>query len=222
MSVFFTPLLGFLQSYGYPILWVITFVAAAGAPLPMSLLLLAAGAFSAQGDFDIAALAIVTTSASVAGDCVGYGLGRSLGSRVLDWLPESPLGKRLIPARAVERSRAYFQRNGGWAIFLTRVFLSALGGVTNLVAGAEDYPLRGFLLYDTLGETISASTTLGLGFAVGASWEAVGNILGAVSLFVAGALAVAYLAQRLWRELRKASAARELAPQVTRGEDEAG
>jgi membrane-associated protein len=206
MSVFFNPLLSFLQAYGYPLLWLITFIAAAGAPLPMSLLLLAAGAFSAQGDFDVVVLVVIATSASVAGDCVGYLVGRQWGRRALDWLPRAPLGKRFITPQAIERSRVLFRRRGGWAIFLTRVLVSALGGVTNLVAGAESFPLRAFVLWDAAGEIISIGTTLGLGFAVGASWEAVGNIIGAIALFAIGLLCVVVLAQRLLRDLGRARA----------------
>ena len=203
MSMLLAPLVNFLHVYGYPLLFLITFIAAAGAPLPMSLLLLAAGAFWAQGDFDVVLLTAVTTSASVAGDSVGYLMGRVWGRRALDWLPRSRVGKRFISAHAIERSRVSFARHGGWAILLTRVFVSALGGVTNLVAGAESYPFRGFLLWDTAGEALSAATILALGFAVGASWEAVSNVLGAISLFVIGLICVVYLAQRLWREYKR-------------------
>lgn len=203
MSLLFTPLVSFLHAYGYPLLWIITFIAAAGAPLPMSLLLLAAGALLARGDLDLILMTGVTTSASVAGDCVGYLLGRIWGRRALDWLPRSRWGKRFISARAIERSRVSFRRHGGWAILLTRVFVSALGGVTNLVAGAESFPFRAFVLWDAAGEAISAATILALGFAVGASWEAVSNILGAISLFVVGLVCVVLLAQRLVRDYRR-------------------
>ena len=207
MSVLFAPLVGFLHAYGYPLLFLITFIAAAGAPLPMSLLLLATGAFWARGNFDVLLLTAVTTSASVAGDSVGYLMGRVWGRRALDWLPRSRVGKRFISAHAIERSRVSFARHGGWAIFLTRVFV----GVTNLVAGAESFPYRGFLVWDAAGEALSAGSTLGLGFAVGASWEAVSNVLGAVSLFAIGLVCVAFLAQRLWREYKREREARQRA-----------
>ena len=208
MSLLFTPLVSFLHAYGYPLLWIITFIAAAGAPLPMSLLLLAAGALLARGDLDLILMTGVTTSASVAGDCVGYLLGRIWGRRALDWLPRSRWGKRFISARAIERSRVSFRRHGGWAILLTRVFVSALGGVTNLVAGAESFPFRAFVLWDAAGEAVSAGSTLGVGFAVGASWESAGDILGTVSLFAVGLLCLAIVAQRLPLDLGRGARAR--------------
>jgi membrane-associated protein len=203
MSVSLTNLLEFLQAYGYPILWLYAFVAAFGAPLPVTLLLLAAGAFSAQGDFNVVLLVAIATSASVAGDCAGYLVGRLWGSRVLDWLPRSRFGRRFIDQQAIERSRLYFQRRGGWAIFLTRFLITALGSVTNLVAGTELFPFRSFLLCDFPGEALGSVIPLALGFTFSASWEAVGDILGAISLFALGLVCIIVLTQRLMRYLKR-------------------
>lgn len=206
MSVFLTPLLGFLQSYGYPVLWLSMFIASVGAPLPITLVLLAAGAFSAQGDFNVVVLLLVSLTASVSGDCVGYLIGRLWGGPALEWLAQSRLGQRLVTPKRLDRSRRYFQRHGGWAIIVTRVLLSALGSVTNLVAGAEVYPFSAFLFYDAAGEALGVIMPIALGFIVGASWEAVGDILGAVSLFALGLLCVIVLAWRFVRSLRGKSA----------------
>lgn len=202
MSVFLTPLLGFLQSYGYPVLWLSMFIASVGAPLPITLVLLAAGAFAAQGDFNLVILTVIALSASISGDCVGYLIGRLWGGPALEWLAQSRLGQRLVTPKRLERSRSYFQRHGGWAIILTRVLLSALGSVTNLVAGAEVYPFSAFLFYDAAGEALGVIMPIALGFIVGASWEAVGDILGSISLFALGLLCVVVLAWRFVRSLR--------------------
>ena len=47
MSALLPYLVNWLQEYGYPALWGLVFVGAAGIPLPITLLLLAAGAFAA-------------------------------------------------------------------------------------------------------------------------------------------------------------------------------
>lgn len=198
--MYLPQLLSFLQAYGYPMLWLTTFIASLGAPLPITLLLLAAGAFSAAGDFNVVALAVVAVSASVAGDCVGYWIGRLWGSQLLEWVTGTRLGKRIVTPEALARSRDYFQRRGGLAILLTRAVITALGSVTNLVAGSELYPFRLFLLYDALGETLGAVVPLTLGYIVGASWEALGDIFSAVTFFALGAVCVIYLGYRLlWR-----------------------
>lgn len=211
MSVFLTSLLSIMQAYGYPALWVSIFIAAVGLPLPVSLVLLAAGAFAALGDFNIVLLMLISISASVAGDNLGYGIGRIWGSKVADWLEYSKLGRRFLKPHAVSRSRLYFKKRGGWAIFFSRFLVAALGGVVNLLAGTELYPYRYFLLFDIVGEALGALIPLLLGFAFGASWEAIGDILGTSSLLVLGLLLVMYLFIRLLRYARRVQKARATA-----------
>jgi membrane-associated protein len=199
-------LINWLQDFGYPVLWVVVFVAAIGVPLPISLVLLAAGAFASLGDFNIVLLLITALSALICGDNIGYWIGRSWGTQVLDWLQRSRLRRFVSPER-VARSRAYFQRRGGWAIFLSRFLFSALGGVINLLAGTGPYPYRGFLLCDVSGEVLGAVIPLGLGYLFGVSWDAIGILLSGFSALLLGLLAVALLAYWLLKTLPKAKAA---------------
>ncbi len=203
MSVFLSSLLSILQTYGYPALWASIFVAAIGVPLPVSLVLLAAGAFAALGDFNLILLTLISISASVAGDNLGYLIGRLWGSKVADWLEHSKVGRRFLKPDAVARSRLYFKKRGGWAVFFSRFLVAALGGVVNLLAGTELYPYRYFMVFDIGGETLGALIPLLLGFAFGASWDAVGDILGTSSLLVLGLLLVIYLFLRLLRYTRR-------------------
>jgi membrane-associated protein len=198
LSTLLPLLLSWLQEYGYSALWLSIFIASIGMPLPISLVLLAAGAFAALGDFDIVLLTIVAITASTCGDSVGYLIGRLLGHKVLIWL-----AGRLIPAERIKRSQEYFKRRGAWAIFLSRFLFSAFGGGVNILAGTEEYAYRRFLLYDVMGETIGALLPLSLGYVFGVSWEAVGDILGAISLFALGLLFTIYLAVRLIRMIRQ-------------------
>ena len=200
-------LLTLIQEYGYPILWLSVFIGAVGIPLPNSLVLLAAGAFAALGDFNFAILAAVSISAFVSGDNTSYWIGRRWGSKVLHWMEG-----RLIKPRTLERSRVYFEHLGGWAIFSSRFLVSALGGAINLLAGAELYPYRRFVLYDIAGEMLGALLPLTLGYVFGASWDAVGDLLGSFSFFLVAllvALVLGYQTLRLFRHMRKASLAKK-------------
>lgn len=116
MSSLLSILLHGLHQYGYPVLWLIIFMAAVGLPLPASLVLLAAGAFAARGDFNIALLIGITITAASCGDSVGYFIGRCWGSKTLYWLGQ-PRRLQLISARTITRSHHYFKCKGGWAIF---------------------------------------------------------------------------------------------------------
>ena len=211
MSVFLSTLLSVLQAYGYPALWASIFIAAVGVPLPVSLVLLAAGAFAALGDFNIILLTLISVSASVAGDNLGYLIGRLWGSKVADWLEYSKLGRRFLKPDSVARSRLYFKKRGGWAVFFSRFLVAALGGVVNLLAGTELYPYSYFLLFDIGGEMLGALIPLLLGFAFGASWDAIGDILGTSSLLVLGLLLVIYFFLRLLRYARRVQKTRATA-----------
>ncbi|HEX7736993.1 MAG TPA: DedA family protein [Ktedonobacteraceae bacterium] len=200
-------LLTLLQEYGYPILWLTIFIGALGIPLPNTLVLLAAGAFAALGNFNFVLLTAISISAFVAGDNASYWIGRRWGSRVLRWMEG-----RLIQPQALERSHVYFERLGGWAIFSSRFLVSALGGAINLLAGAEFYPYRRFVTYDLAGETLGALLPLTLGYVFGASWDAVGDVLGSFSWFIVAflvALVLGYQTLRLFRRLRRVSLAKQ-------------
>ena len=180
VSTLLSLLLHGLHEYGYPVLWLAVFIAAVGFPLPTPLILLAAGAFAVHGDFNIVLLLGITLTAASCGDNVGYFIGRRWGGRPLNWLVQS---RRLhvIPVGMIARSRLYFKRRGAWAIFFSRFLLPALGGVTNLLAGAEHYPYRSFLVCDITGDALGVAIPLSLGYGLGACWKAGGNLLSIVS-----------------------------------------
>src|SRR5438128_10907595 len=96
MNAFF---ISALQHYGYPALWSIVFVAAAGAPISGSLLLFAAGAFAALGDLSIFILFPVALSAAVMGDNLGYFIGRGVGTALVPWLGRQNHFRWIRPAK---------------------------------------------------------------------------------------------------------------------------
>ncbi len=208
MNSFLPYLITWIQQYGYPALWLAIFVAAIGIPLPISFILLAAGAFAAQGDFNVFLLGVIALTASTGGDQVGYLLGRSVGTRFLAWL-ERPRRFNPFSQETLQQAHIYFNKRGGLAIFLSRSIASALGGAINLLAGAEIYSYRRFLLYDICGEAIAAVIPLVLGYIFGASWEAVGDVLGMISLLTLALLVAMYLTYRLTRMLQRMRAAKE-------------
>ena len=202
MSNLLSLLLTFLQNYGYVALWITIFVAAVGIPIPITLLLLAAGAFAALGDFNLALLFVISFSALMCGDNTGYWIGRIWGSRALNWIERSKRWNRLVPPRRIVQSRQYFRRRGGWAIFLSRFLFSAFGGIINLLSGSELYPYPYFLIFDSSGEALGAIIPLSLGYIFGASWEAVGDVLGYSSFLILSLLIVILLVSRLIRNAR--------------------
>lgn len=200
MNTLLPLIITWLQFYGYPVLWLCVCIAAIGAPLPIGLLLLATGAFAALGDFNIFWLFVTTLSASVCGDSIGYWIGRKIGPRVIKWLSQQRKIRFLSP-KVINRSQEYFQRRGGWGVFLSRCLVPALGGTINVLAGAERYPYKNFLLADATGEALGQAPMLILGFAFGANWEVIGDLVAKISTLVVLLLIALYLVILLIRML---------------------
>lgn len=202
MNNLLPTLISWLQLYGYPALWISICIAAIGAPLPVSLLLLATGAFAALGDFNIISLLFTAASASVVGDSIGYWIGRKVGSPLLSWL-STQTKLRFIKPQTIKRAEEKFRHRAGLAVFASRCLVPSLGGVMNLLAGAERYKFRNFLILDICGESISAALPLFLGFAFGASWVAIGKLMTQISMLILILFIILYLTVLLIRTLRK-------------------
>jgi membrane protein DedA with SNARE-associated domain len=67
--------------YGLPVLFGVIVIASVGAPLPVSLMLVAAGSFVEQGELKLWQVIIV--AAAVLGDQIGYGVVRWGGRRLV-------------------------------------------------------------------------------------------------------------------------------------------
>lgn len=197
MNAFFIPA---LHEYGYPALWAIIFIAAAGAPVSGNLLLYAAGAFAAFGDFNLFILLPVAVSAAVLGDALGYFLGWKLGNPLLTWLEKRRW--RFLPAETLARGRSYFRRRAAWAIFFSRWLIVVVGGPINWLAGAERYPYRTFLLWDVCGQFLGALIPLGIGYTFAASWSEAENLFGSISSFVLAFLVIIMISATIFRKLR--------------------
>jgi membrane-associated protein len=183
-----TFLISVLHGYGYPALWFIVFIAAIGAPISGNLLLYAAGAFAAFGDFNIVIVFFVSVSAAVMGDNVGYFIGWKVGQPLLLWL-ERQRRWRFISPQSLARGRAFFRRRAGWAIFLTRFLIVVLGGPVNWLAGIEHYNYQRFLFWDIAGQVLGAIIPLAIGYSFAESWSEAESIFGALSGFLLAFLA---------------------------------
>jgi membrane-associated protein len=169
-----------LFTYGYPVLGLTLFLCALGLPLPDGLATTVAGSLVARGRMDWALAAATTVSAAMIGDTVGYGLGRLLGREVLErhghWFGYTP-SRRI-------RVQQLFKRWGATTIFITRTFMSYLSPVASLLAGVSYYRLSKFLAIAIVGRLIWSAGYLGLGYEIGADWEAATGFLTNLSAFL--------------------------------------
>ena len=71
-------------TYGLPVLFGMLVVAAIGFPLPVSLVLVAAGSFVRQGEMEMVPVILVASGATILGDNIGYGISRWGGRPLID------------------------------------------------------------------------------------------------------------------------------------------
>lgn len=159
-----------------------------GLFLPGETALLLGGVLAATGRVSLPVLLAVAAVAAVAGDSVGYEIGRHAGPA----LKRSRLGRRVGDERWA-RAEAYVRRRGGPAVFLGR-WVGVLRALVPTLAGMNRMPYRRFLAWNAAGGITWASSVVLAGYAAGAAWQTVAGYLGRASALLGLLLAAAVVA----------------------------
>ena len=194
-------LLGLVPQYGLWLLAATTFLSCLALPIPASILMLTAGGFAAAGDLSLWQAILAALTGAVAGDELGYWVGRGLGARLLSRLRADPGRDRLLA-----RADALMDRRGRLAVFLSRWLLSPLGPWVNLAAGRTRSGWPRFTAAGVAGEGVWATLYVGTGHAFAGNIQAASDMLGSALGMVGGAGAV--LALGYWLFSSPAAAAR--------------
>jgi membrane protein DedA with SNARE-associated domain len=186
-------LIALVPVWGIGLVAVATFLSCLALPVPSSLVMLAAGGFAASGDLALWQVALAALAGAVAGDQVGYRLGR-IGGR---------LAARGAAAEVLGRARALLEARGPWAVFFSRWLVSPLGPYVNFAAGAARLPLARFTPAAIAGEIVWVAIYVGLGAAFSDRILALADILGSASGLLAALAIAALLGLRLRSALRQ-------------------
>lgn len=190
-------LLAALPSYGLSLLGIIVCVSCLGAPLPASVVMMLMGALAAAGDFTLWIVIVVALASAVAGDQLGYIIGRTAGRRLVPLVARNPSRRK-----AIERAEREMHERGNVAVFLTRWLLSPLGPYLNLMAGASGFSWPRFTLAGLLGETVWVGLYTGLGATFSESVTQMAEISGNISGFLAAGAIAAFLGFKLQQAMR--------------------
>jgi membrane-associated protein len=152
--------------------------------LPGDSLLFTAGLLATRGLIaPLWVLLVLLPLAAIAGNFVGYWIGRKAGPAVFD-RPDS----RLFKAEYVERARTFFERNGARAIVLAR-FVPIVRTFVTVMAGVARMDFRRFALYTVIGGIAWAAGVTVLGYWLGL----VSVVRNHVELFIVGIVALSLL-----------------------------
>jgi membrane-associated protein len=129
--------------------------------LPGDSILFVAGAFAAQGTFNLAILFPLLALAAIAGDSANYAVGDLLRKRAVDT-------RRLhvVKPEHIERTRAFFERHGPKTIVLAR-FVPVVRTMAPFVAALGSMSYRSFFMYNVAGGLAWVAALLGAGWAFG-------------------------------------------------------
>jgi membrane-associated protein len=156
------------------------------------------GAAARDGDASLPLVIAAGAVGAMAGDTFGYFVGRRWGTRVLYRWPW--LRRRVKPS--VERSRDYFARRGGLAVFAAR-WVGALRAVMAVVAGLSKMPFSRFLAWDVPAAILWTSVVVSAGYYFGDAIAGVVDRIGlVVSLVVVALLVTAFVVRNRLRSRR--------------------
>jgi membrane-associated protein len=161
---FVTDVRGLIQLGGLLAICVIVFVETGlfvGFFLPGDSLLVTAGIFAAAGDLNVVTLLVGASACAVAGDQVGYVIGRRAGQALYN-RPDSRFFKR----KHLERAHEFYEKYGAKTIVLAR-FVPIVRTFAPAVAGAAQMQYRRFVFYNIFGGLLWVFSTVLLGFFLG-------------------------------------------------------
>lgn len=125
---------------------------------PGDTLLLTAGVFAAQGKLSIVAVIVVVALAAIAGDNVGYHIGRRYG-RQLFRKPDGIVFRQ----EHVGRAEAFFERFGSKTMMFAH-FVPVIRTFTPAVAGVARMDRPKFVIFDAIGCTAWAVIVTLIGY----------------------------------------------------------
>jgi membrane protein DedA with SNARE-associated domain len=166
-----------------------------GFVIPGETAALIGGALASLHHVDLVIILVVIIACAIAGDSVGYEVGKHLGPWLLEHRP-------LRGHAGVRRGQELLARFGGPAVFLGRWVALARALVPGL-AGMSGMRYRTFLLFNALGGIVWGTTFVLIGYAAGQSYAAVAKTVGTYSLIIVGAVVAAVVVYVLIRRRRE-------------------
>lgn len=189
MSGIVDGLLGVPPGLAYAIIALLVFAEAAafvGFVLPGETAVLLGGAMAATGRLSLPTLFVLVVGAAVAGDSVGFEVGRRFGPRIL---ASRALHKHTAK---IDQAQTQLRRRAGPAVFVGR-FTAFFRAVMPALAGASRMPYRRFLVFNAAGGLVWGGGVVLLGYSAGASYTKVESALGKGTAVAATVLLLAAL-----------------------------
>ncbi|MEJ7812724.1 MAG: VTT domain-containing protein [Gemmatimonadaceae bacterium] len=171
--------------------------------LPGDSLLVTAGLVASQGFINVYLLGLLLSIAAIAGNSLGYAVGKAAGPRL--FTRESSL---LFNKKHLQRAHAFYEKHGGKTMVLAR-FMPIVRTFVPVVAGAAQMEFGTFTFYNVFGGLLWIWSMLFIGYFLGRAVPGVSQhievvILGVIFLSILPAI-ISFLRER--SRARRAAAA---------------
>jgi membrane protein DedA with SNARE-associated domain/rhodanese-related sulfurtransferase len=153
-------LLDVIAHHGYAVTSIALFITCCGLPLPISVVLLTAGAAAHGGSLNLGLLIFCAYGSALVGDTLMYLGGRFTGW----WLLTGICRFSLNPEDCIFGSARSFYKRGPRALLIAK-FVPGLATVAAILAGSLNMRLRRFLVLDSCGVLFYVSVWCLTGFA---------------------------------------------------------
>lgn len=193
-------LLELFAVYGLSVYFLVLVISSAGVPFPITLMLIVAGSFVEQGEMNLWNVMMLGVVGAVAGDNIGYFLGRFGGRSLIERITDKFGGEK-----NVERAEKFADKWGGAGVFFSRWFITPLGPWINLTSGATNYPWRRFIIWDILGETVWVTLYVMLGMIFSDRVSEIASLAGNLSWGIFGIVITVFLVWQLFQTTRSSA-----------------
>lgn len=187
--------------WGYLAIFLVVVLGNVGLPLPEEAILVLAGYLVWRRRLRLPIVLAVGIVSAVAGDNLGYWIGRRYGREAIErygqWV--------LVTPQRREWMWRLVARHGPVGVFAAR-FIPGLRAMAGPLAGAAGLGLLRFVVANVLGAAMYVPYAVGLGYAVGYGLgdyvERLRRVVGEIEHLILGAVIICAVASLGWRVLR--------------------
>ncbi len=187
------PIQNFLLGHGGVVAYLIVFglvfaedALFVGFVIPGETAAVLGGVLASRGSVDVWVMMAVVVVAAIAGDSVGYEIGRHFGTRILRM---RPLRKH---QHRVHRAQEFVRRRGAPAVFLGR-FVAFFRATVPGLAGMSRMPYRTFISWNAVGGFVWGIGVVMIGWLAGNSFARVEQAAGTVAAIVVAVIVIGAL-----------------------------
>ncbi|HZG70002.1 MAG TPA: DedA family protein [Chondromyces sp.] len=192
-----------MEEYGYLGVFLLIALENLFPPIPSEVILTFGGFMTHSTDLSVTGVIIASTTGSVAGAVILYGVGLLLDVERLEKIVDRYGHILRLTRKDIHRADAWFDKYGIWTVFLCRM-VPLIRSLISVPAGMSNMNFLLFLVFTTLGTLIWNTVLVNVGAAFGESWHVIVEYMDIYSTVVYAILAILAVLAFVWyMRLRK-------------------